>query len=370
MRALVTGRSRMIAGQAAVLIAVIGASVIYAAMHKDVTLSVDGRVSHVKSMSGTVSDFLHDQDIAVGNRDLVAPARGSALGDGSTVVVRYARPLTLTVDGRKQTYWTTELSVDGALNSLGVRAAGAQLSASRSQPIGRGGLTMWLSTPKRVNLIVGGAKQRVTTTAPTVGMLLSAQSLTVRPMDKLSATPDTLLAEGQTIRLTRIEQKRRTKHETIGFSTVKHTSKTLYSGQTKIVKKGRTGSRSATYVYVYADGKVSSKTLVTAHTLSRPVSQVVQVGTKAHPGGGGNVGGSADSLNWAALAKCESGGNPKAVNPAGYYGLYQFSLSTWHSVGGSGSPVDASASEQTYRAKLLYKKSGSGQWGCGQHLYD
>ena len=30
------------------------------------------------------------------------------------------------------------------------------------------------------------------------------------------------------------------------------------------------------------------------------------------------------SLNWAALARCESGGNPRAVNPAGYYGLYQF----------------------------------------------
>jgi hypothetical protein len=28
-------------------------------------------------------------------------------------------------------------------------------------------------------------------------------------------------------------------------------------------------------------------------------------------------------LNWRALARCESGGNPRAVNPAGYYGLYQ-----------------------------------------------
>jgi soluble lytic murein transglycosylase-like protein len=84
---------------------------------------------------------------------------------------------------------------------------------------------------------------------------------------------------------------------------------------------------------------------------------------------GGNVAG-ADGLNWASLARCESGGNPKAVNPAGYYGLYQFSPSTWRSMGGSGLPTQASSSEQLYRAKMLYKKAGAGQWGCGRHLFD
>src|SRR3712207_8586290 len=64
------------------------------------------------------------------------------------------------------------------------------------------------------------------------------------------------------------------------------------------------------------------------------------------------------SLNWAALAKCESGGNPRAVNPAGYYGLYQFSLSTWAGVGGSGNPVDASPAEQLARAQKPYARSG------------
>ena len=78
----------------------------------------------------------------------------------------------------------------------------------------------------------------------------------------------------------------------------------------------------------------------------------------------------ADGLNWAALAKCESGGNPRAVNPAGYYGLYQFSLSTWHSVGGAGNPIDASPAEQTARAQALYARGGASQWGCGRHLSD
>ena len=76
-------------------------------------------------------------------------------------------------------------------------------------------------------------------------------------------------------------------------------------------------------------------------------------------------------LNWAALARCESGGNPRAVNAAGYYGLYQFSPATWRSVGGSGLPTRASAGEQTMRAQILFRRSGSGPWPvCGHHLFD
>lgn len=67
-----------------------------------------------------------------------------------------------------------------------------------------------------------------------------------------------------------------------------------------------------------------------------------------------------------AIAACESGGNPKAVNAAGYYGKYQFSPGTWSSVGGNGNPAAAPELEQDYRAALLYNRSGPGQWPlCG-----
>ena len=68
-----------------------------------------------------------------------------------------------------------------------------------------------------------------------------------------------------------------------------------------------------------------------------------------------------------AIAACESGGDPTAVNAAGYYGKYQFDESTWASVGGSGNPAEASEAEQDYRAALLYSRAGSSPWPlCGQ----
>jgi murein DD-endopeptidase MepM/ murein hydrolase activator NlpD len=72
---------------------------------------------------------------------------------------------------------------------------------------------------------------------------------------------------------------------------------------------------------------------------------------------------------WAKVANCESSGNPRAVNPAGYYGLFQFDLQTWRSVGGSGNPTNASAAEQLMRAKKLYAERGASPWPvCGRYL--
>jgi soluble lytic murein transglycosylase-like protein len=78
----------------------------------------------------------------------------------------------------------------------------------------------------------------------------------------------------------------------------------------------------------------------------------------------------ADRLNWRALARCEAGGNPRAANPAGYYGLYQFTVATWRGLGGHGYPNHASRGEQTRRAKNLFHRAGSSPWPtCGRLLY-
>lgn len=68
-----------------------------------------------------------------------------------------------------------------------------------------------------------------------------------------------------------------------------------------------------------------------------------------------------------SIASCESGGDPRAVDPSGTYrGKYQFDFSTWRSVGGKGDPAVASESEQDQRAAKLYSLKGPAPWPiCG-----
>lgn len=72
---------------------------------------------------------------------------------------------------------------------------------------------------------------------------------------------------------------------------------------------------------------------------------------------------------WAdRVTGCETGRtwDPRAVNPNGHYGLWQFDLGTWREVGGVGNPIDASVEEQTARAWRLFSKpdGGPGRWEC------
>ncbi len=63
------------------------------------------------------------------------------------------------------------------------------------------------------------------------------------------------------------------------------------------------------------------------------------------------------------IARCESGGNPRAISRDGRYrGKYQFDLGTWRAIGGSGDPAKASEAEQDRRAVALYRKRGTAPW--------
>jgi hypothetical protein len=63
------------------------------------------------------------------------------------------------------------------------------------------------------------------------------------------------------------------------------------------------------------------------------------------------------------IARCESGGNPRAVSADGTYrGKYQFTRATWRHLGGSGDPAKAPEWLQDRLALKLYRLRGTAPW--------
>jgi hypothetical protein len=63
------------------------------------------------------------------------------------------------------------------------------------------------------------------------------------------------------------------------------------------------------------------------------------------------------------IARCESGGNPRAVSRDGRYrGKYQFTRETWRSLGGRGDPARAPEWLQDRMALKLYRRRGTAPW--------
>jgi hypothetical protein len=73
------------------------------------------------------------------------------------------------------------------------------------------------------------------------------------------------------------------------------------------------------------------------------------------------------SVNWDAIAQCESGGNWGISTGNGFTGGLQFTSSTWHANGGSGSANGASREEQIRVAENVLHTQGIGAWPvCGR----
>ncbi|EKA62709.1 transglycosylase [Janibacter hoylei PVAS-1] len=253
-------------------------------MDKSVALSVDGETSTVHSFGGTVADVLDKQGIELGAHDVVTPSAETPVDDGQTIVVRYGRKLTLTVDGKEREYWTTATNVGDALKELGIRNSGdAVLSASRSKAIGRDGLDIEMSTPKDIKLVVGGKRTTATVTARTVQEALREAEVRFDSDDRIKPGAKTVVKDGMTIRVDEMDARSTQRTEAVPFRTIVKKDASLTVGTTKVEREGVAGERRSTYRDTVKNGKVVSSERTSSKITKQPVHKVVVEGTKAKP---------------------------------------------------------------------------------------
>ncbi len=368
------------AAAVAVLIAVVAAVSFYLLSEKTVSLNIDGSPQTIETRAATVAELLADLQVATAPDDIVQPSVETELVDGAAVQVLFARQLITVVDGVETTHTVTERLLGEALAAVNVPLDGAAVSEALDEALTRSGMTVEIVTPKTVTVNDGGQTRSVTSTAKTVRELLADAGVALGSDDRLVPVADTQVTEELDVVVTRIRVENDVRTETITHDTTETNDSSLLVGSREVSVEGRDGEREVTVAVTFTNGEPTAEEQIDVTVTREPVTEVVKVGTKPAPvaavepaddeSAAGSVGGEAAGLNWAALAECESSGNPTAVNPAGYYGLYQFSPRTWASVGGSGNPADATPAEQLKRAQILYNKAGVGQWPhCGPNLY-
>lgn len=365
---------RYAAGAAAVALVAAGGTA--AASHKTVTLSIDGTKTSVSTFAGDVEGVLAAQDIEITTHDAVSPSLEEDIDGGDTIVVRYGRPLEVTLDGRTRTYWTTATTLGAALDHIGMREDAVLDGASRSQALGREGLSVVMATPKDVSLAVGGKKATTESTlAITVGDLLDELTVGYDKDDRISPSSTTTLTDGMKITVDFVEKKTVTRTESIPFQTRTVEDSSLYTDQSRTRTNGVNGSEKLTVDEVWVNGELEKSTTVKSTTVSEPVTRVVVKGTKARPApsrpSAGNTSGAglnlANEAMWDRIAQCESGGRWNINTGNGYYGGLQFNYATWLSVGGADFAPRAdlaTRAEQITVANRLYAQRGLQPWGC------
>jgi nucleoid-associated protein YgaU len=117
-------------------------------------------------------------------------------------------------------------------------------------------------------------------------------------------------------------------------------------------------------MFKHAPKSFTRRAVATAAIAGAAVAVPVMMATSA----------SADSVNWTAIANCESSGNWAANTGNGFYGGLQFTQSTWDAYGGdqyAASADQASESQQIAVAEQVLAGQGIGAWPvCGAQAGD
>ncbi|KUJ66153.1 transglycosylase [Streptomyces albus subsp. albus] len=349
-----------------VVAALAGGTCAFVSQDQAVTLDVDGASRTLHSYADTVDELLTEQGVAVGAHDRVIPAPGRALDGVERIAVRRARPLTLTLDGERRRVWTTGRTVSEALRELGVPTDGAWLSAPSGTPLPRTGAALTVRTERTVTVLADGHAYAVRTHAATVREVVAAAGVVLAGLDTTSVRPGSFPRDGQTVGVLRITRTTEHRDAPLPYGTVRTADPQAYAGTETVERAGVPGLRRTAYAVSTVNGVRQRPTAVGTEVLRHPADRLVRFGTRPLPA----VVSGAEGLDWAAMARCESGGRPAAVDAAGTHGgLYQFDTATWRRLGGSGRPQDAPAAEQTYRAKKLYVLRGAAPWPqCGRKL--
>ena len=161
----------------ATTLALAGTTFGYANLNKDVTLSIDGQTSHVRTSADTVGALLKSKGIEVNGHDVVAPNMDAKVEDGTRVAVKFGRQVTFTIDGAAADRLDHRDHSRRCARALGIDLAGAKLSTSRSSSIGRQGLAIIIATQKTVIIIDAGKKRTITTTGLTLADALAAAKI-------------------------------------------------------------------------------------------------------------------------------------------------------------------------------------------------
>ena len=344
-----------------------------ASLAKHVTITVDGEQRQVTTLAGSVEGALSAAGLQTGDHDILAPAADTQISDGSQIALERARLLTLTINGQQREVWTTANTVEEALLQLGQDPNALALSADRSRQIPLDGLALTADALRTVSISdAAAAPVTVSTGAATVADALADQGITLTPTDTVTPALTTPVVDGTQIAITRVAVTTVTETVAIPPADQPIDDPALDKGTTVVAVAGTPGTQQVVTQVTTVNGAETARQEISRTTVTEATPNQVHVGSKSTLDVQGSRVFFHDTefgVNWDGLAYCESTNNPHAVNnPAGYlstYGLFQFDLPTWQSVGGSGNPGDASPEEQLVRAKLLYQSRGLEPWLCG-----
>ncbi|NLZ47521.1 MAG: DUF348 domain-containing protein [Clostridiales bacterium] len=204
------------------ILLIIGCLSIIYNLRKEVTVIVDGEEKKIITYSSSLRNTLKRNAITVGPKDKITPGLDSKVKDGDKVIITRA---------------------------------------------------------VNINVIVDGKTLQIQTAEKNVEEMLVAEGITVNESDKVNPPRTQDIADGMTVKITRVTTQLLKESQNIEYSTEVRKDPDLASNVTKTIQEGQTGEREITTRVVYEDGKEVSREVISDVVTKEPVKKILLQGT-------------------------------------------------------------------------------------------
>jgi len=134
--------------------------------------------------------------------------------------------------------------------------------------------------PVLVSVYADGTQYSIRTAQTTVGSVLNELGIGIGPLDVVKPTTNERPYFGMNITVVREENVIEEKSKPIPFDTVKTFTKNLRPGSVKEAKAGVFGEKLVSYQVRYKNGDEVERKVISAKVISKPVSRVLQIGSR------------------------------------------------------------------------------------------
>lgn len=242
------------------------------------TIRVDGkeRVS-AQTDAKNVAGALHAHDVKVHTGDRVRPRPTAKVSDGMTVDVTRSFPVDVDFDGVVTPVRTTWAKPAQVLEQL--RLDPDKVSIVTAPTRLTQGSSVVIRTLRRVTVSVDGTQHTESTPALDVAELLEQDHVALGPEDELSPSAGTELSDGMTVTVSRVVKDTETIDEPLPSPTVTQDDPTMVVGRQDVLQQGVPGVQQVVYEVTKRDGQEVERTPISSVPIQPPTPTILAIGS-------------------------------------------------------------------------------------------
>ncbi len=245
-----------------------------------VILVLNGEKSNLKTHAKTVDELMLENDILVGEHDLIEPSLDSRLTNGVNVVWVPAKLVYLTNNSEKQPVWTTAKTLKQFVKEQNLEIGDHDKIEPSLETAIVEDMKITYESAFLVTLRSDGEARKVWTTSTTVADFLEAEKVILGELDRVEPQQTEIVKANTEINIIRVEKVTDVVEETVNFATVTRNDSSLKRGTEREIQSGEKGKIAKHYEVIIENGKEVSRELMKTETIQESKDQIVALGTK------------------------------------------------------------------------------------------